>query len=361
MKNRVQALRDVFKEELDGYIVTNPVSLLYFTELLGAPDTLGATALLVPKEGESILHIYGVNYEWAKAEAKNCRVELVKRGEDLNKKITEQVKSQRLKKLGFDTMSFQAHRKLSKTLGNTATLAEKNEYVWNLRRVKDEEELKKIRKAAELTIVGMQAAFDTIKAGLKEIEVAAEIEHAMRTNGSYGFAFESSVASGPRSAYPHGGCGEHKIRKSELVVVDIGAKYKNYCADMTRTFAIGKPSEKQEKIYAAVAEAQEKAFRKIREGEKASNVDAVARRILEKAGYDAYFVHGLGHGIGMDVHELPTLNSVSKDVLKTGNVVTDEPGVYIVGFGGVRIEDTVVVKKGKAERLTEGLSILEKS
>jgi Xaa-Pro aminopeptidase len=358
LKSKIQALRDAFKEELDGYLVTNPVSLLYFTELLGAPDTLGATALLIPKEGESTLHIYGVNYEWAKAEAQNCLVELVKRGEDLNKKIIEQVKSRKLKKLGFDMMSFQAHRRLSEALGNAATLVEKGQYVSNLRRVKDEEELKKMRKAAELTMIGMQAACDTIKAGRKEIEVAAEIEYAMRNNGSYGFAFESSVASGPRSAYPHGGCGEHKIRKGELVIVDIGAKYRNYCADMTRTFIVGKPSEKQRKIYAAVAEAQEKAFRKIRIGEKASNVDAVARQILDEAGYGGYFVHGLGHGIGMEVHELPTLNSVSKDILKTGNVVTDEPGVYIVGFGGVRIEDTVVVKKGKAERLTEGLHIL---
>jgi len=360
LKTRIQALKDSFEKEFDGYIITNPVNLLYFTELLGAADSLGACVMLVPSESESILYIYGVNYEWAKAEAKNCKVELVKRGEDLVKKVVKQVRSQKLKKLGFDTMSLQMHQKFTKALKKTVKLEAKSEYVWNLRRVKDKNELKRMRKAAELTVEGMQAAYDTIKAGLREYEVAAEIEYAMRTHGSYGVAFDTIVASGPRSAYPHGGCGERKLKVGDVVVVDIGATYKNYSGDMTRTFVVGKPSTKQEKIYNIVKKAQEKAFQKIRDGALAAEVDAVARGIIRKARYGKYFVHGLGHGIGLEVHEQPTLNSTSKDILRAGNVVTDEPGIYIVGFGGFRIEDTVLVKKGGAERLTEGLYVLKK-
>ncbi len=360
MKARVQALRESFEKEFDGYLVTNAVNLLYFTELLGAPDTLGAAVMLIPRKGESTLHIYGVNYEWAKAEAKNCKVEQIKKGEDLTKKLTAQVRRLKLKRLAFDTLNVQAHRKFSKALGKIG-LEEKGEYIWNLRRVKDEDELRKMRKAAKLTEIGMKAAYDTIKAGLSEIQVAAEIEYAMRTHGSHGLAFETSVASGPRSAYPHGGCGEHRLGRGNVVVVDIGARYKNYCADMTRTFVVGKPSAKQAKIYAAVENAQEEAFQKVREGAKAADVDAVARKVLDKAGYGNCFVHGLGHGIGLEVHEQPNLSSASKDVLKSGNVVTDEPGVYIVGFGGFRVEDTVLVRKSKAERLTDGLRVLRKS
>ena len=353
-------MRNVFKREFDGYLVTNPVNLLYFTHLLGAPDTLGTAVMLIPKEGESTLHIHGVNYEWAKAEAKNCKVQQIKKGEDLAKKLSAQIKVLKLKRLAFDTMSVQAHHKFSKALGKIR-LEEKGEYVGNLRKVKDAEELRRMRKAAKLTEKGMKAAYDTIKTGLSEIQVAAEIEYAMRTNGSYGLAFETSVASGPRSAYPHGGCGDHKLRRGDVVVIDIGARFKNYCADMTRTFVVGKPSAKQQKIHRAVANAQEAAFQMIREGAKAVDVDAEARRVLEKADYGKFFVHGLGHGIGLEVHEQPNLSSASKDVLKPGNVVTDEPGVYIVGFGGFRIEDTVLVRKNKAERLTDGLRVLERS
>ncbi len=359
MRNRIEALKDSFGKEFDGYIVTNPVNLLYFTELLGAADSLGAAAMLIPSDGKSVLHIYGVNYEWARAEAKNCRVELVRRGEDLTKKLAEQIRSKKLKKLGFDAMSIQMHKTLSAALKKNSKLENKGELVWNLRRVKDEEELRRMRKAAELTVKGMQTAHETIKAGLREYEVAAEIEYAMRTRGSYGVAFETIAVSGPRSAYPHGGCGERKLRNGDIVVVDIGAVYKNYRGDMTRTFIVGKPSTKQKKIHVVVREAQEKAFQKIREGAKASEVDRVARRSIEKGGYGEYFVHGLGHGIGLEVHEQPTLNSTSKDVLKAGNVVTDEPGIYLVGFGGFRVEDTVVVRKDGAERLTAGLYVLK--
>ena len=353
LRNRIRALKSSFKKEVDGYIITNQVNMLYFT------DFLGAAAFLIPKEGDGTLYVFGVNYENAKADAKNCSVELVKRGEDLAKKILEQIQSRKLKTIGFDTMTFEMYQMFNKTLKNKVKLEPKSEYIWKLRKVKDDGELGKIRKAAEITVEGMQTAHDTIKPGLTEIKVAAEIEYTMRTRDSYGLAFDTIVASGPRSAYPHGGCGERKLRNGDLVVIDIGATYKCYRADMTRTFTVGRPSAKQEKIYSVVKSAQEKAFQKIYDGVRAAEIDSAARRIIKRAGYGNYFVHGLGHGVGLEVHEPPVLSSISKDVLKSGNVVTDEPGVYMAGFGGVRIEDTVMVEKDKSKRLTEGLYVLK--
>jgi Xaa-Pro aminopeptidase len=348
------------EEGIDGFVVADPVSLLYFTELVGAPETLGGGLLLIPSRGESTLYIHGVNYEWAKAEASNCQVDLVRKGENVIGRIADDVERLKIKKLGFDTMSYKIFQDFRKALRNTAALEQRSEYVWTLRRVKDEDELVKIRKAARLTVEGMETAYNTIKAGLREYEVAAEIEHTMRGGGSHGFAFETIVASGTCSAFPHGGCGEKKLVTGDLVVVDIGAKYRNYCADMTRTFTVGNPSAKQAKIFTVVRKAQEQAFRVMRAGAKAADVDAIARQIIEQAGYGEYFVHGLGHGIGLQVHEQPVLNSTSKDVLEAGNVATDEPGVYLVGFGGVRVEDSVAVTEAGAERLTEGLYFLKK-
>jgi Xaa-Pro dipeptidase len=176
----------------------------------------------------------------------------------------------------------------------------------------------------------------------------------MRKRGSYGTAFETIVASGPCSAFPHGGCSNREIREGDLVIVDLGATYKFYRSDMTRTLAAGKPSEKQKKLYQIVKTAQEKAFEIMKPNVKAKDVDAVARKIIEDAGYGEYFVHGIGHGVGLEVHEPPTLSPDSTETLAVGNVVTDEPGIYLVGYGGVRIEDTVLVQKNEAEKLTIG-------
>jgi Xaa-Pro aminopeptidase len=211
-----------------------------------------------------------------------------------------------------------------------------------------------LRKAAQLTSLGMKTAYEVLSPGMKEIEVAAEIEYAMRKHGSYGTAFDTAISSGSVSAFPHGGCSEREIRAGELVVVDFGAVYKFYRSDMTRTLLVGKPSEKQTNLHKIVMKAQEEAFTAIKAKAKASGVDAVARRIIEDAGYGEYFVHGLGHGVGLDIHEPPTLNSASKEKLQAGNVVTDEPGIYLPGYGGVRIEDTVLVVKNGAEKLTKG-------
>jgi len=347
LKNRIQALKNSLEtEKLDGFIVANETNILYFTGFLGA------VRLLAPKDGENILYVYGVNYEQAKETAKDCKVELMKRGEDADKRIADQIKNLQLKRIGFDTIDAPIYLKLAEALGSIKLEAQ-SKLVWELRKVKDEAELRYMRKAAELTDEGVKRAFGAIKPGLREYELAAEIEYAMRELGSGGTAFDTIVASGARSAFPHGGCTDRKIQEGDLVVLDVGAKYQHYRADLTRTIMVGKPSKKQAKIHEVVRVAQERAFQSIRAEVKACDADATARELIGKEGFSEYFVHGLGHGIGLDIHEPPALSPESKDVLMAGNVVTDEPGIYIVGFGGIRIEDTVLVRKDRAEKLTK--------
>jgi Xaa-Pro dipeptidase len=348
--NRIDSLKQAaFKKgKFDGFLIFNSANLIYLTGFSGA------SALLIPKDGESTVYVYNVNYEQAKAEGKAFRVELVKRNENLMAKIAKQASAFEIKRLVVDVLNIESWRALSKFLGGEKMLTVDSGFLRELRKVKDENEIELMRKAAELTSEGMRVAREVVATGVKEYEVAAEIEYAMRKQGSYGTAFETIVASGSCSAYPHGGCSEREIRKGDLVVVDVGATYKFYRSDMTRIFVVGKPSEKQKKLYQIVKTAQEKAFEAMKANVKAKDVDAAARKVIADAGYDEFFVHSLGHGVGLEVHEPPTLSPESKEVLAAGNVVTVEPGIYLVGYGGVRIEDTVLVQRNGAEKLTNG-------
>jgi Xaa-Pro aminopeptidase len=332
----------------DGYLICNNSNLFYF---LGFS---GASALLVPENGESTIYVYGVNYEQARAASKGFAVELVKRGEDLMSKIVQRANERGVKKLAFDTLGIESWHNLTKLTKGKITVKIKPDLVFKLRAVKDETEIELIRKACELTSEGMKTAYEVLSLGMRECEVAAEIEYAMRKRGSYGTSFDTAVSSGASSAFPHGGCSDRKICTGDLVVIDFGAIYKSYCSDMTRTLVAGKPSEKQLKLHEIVRKAQEMACAAIKPNAKTSDVDAVARRVIEQEGYGAYFVHGLGHGVGLDIHEPPILNPASNERLQAGNVITNEPGIYIPSYGGVRIEDTILVTKKGAEKLTKG-------
>jgi Xaa-Pro aminopeptidase len=353
--SRVEALRKLVfeKKGFDGFFVANEMNLLYLT---GVP---GAACLLIPKKGEGTVYVYGVNYEMVKAEAKGFRVEVVKRGENLVEKMAPQFKVSKIKKLAADGISYDTYRMIAKGLRGKAKVKVQSGLMFELRKVKEEQELELMRKAGNLTSLGMKVAYETVRPGLTEIEVAAEVEYAMRKKGGWGVAFETIVASGARSAYPHGGCESRKIRSGDVVVVDMGAMYEYYRSDITRTIVAGKPTEKQKKRYDVVKEAQEKAYQAIKPKAKGKDVDMVARKVIEAAGYGDLFNHGLGHGVGLEVHEAPVLGPTSKDRLGVGNVVTDEPGIYFVGYGGFRIEDTVLVQKGQGEKFTKAPYTLE--
>lgn len=348
--NRIDALKQITfeKNKFDGFLISNSANLLYFS---GFPGTV---SLLIPKDGESKLYVYSVNYEYAKANGKKFLTELVNIDENLMAKIARQTREWKIKKLAVDALNLESWHSLSKETRGQTKIKLRNNFVRKLREVKDEKEIEHMRKAGDLTSEGMKAAYEVLKPGMKEHEVAAEIEYAMRKRGSSGTAFETSVASGSNSAFPHGGCSDRQIREGNLVVIDLGATHQSYCSDMTRTLVAGKPSEKQKRIYKIVKTAQDKAFETIKPKVAAKEVDGAARKIIEAAGYGEFFVHGLGHGVGLEIHEPPTLNTVSKDIIEVGNAITNEPGIYIVGYGGVRIEDTVLVRNDGAEKLTTG-------
>jgi Xaa-Pro aminopeptidase len=348
--NRTDALKQSASKQGKpcNFIIFNSANLTYFTGFSGA------TALLIPEQGENVLYVSTVNYEQAKAEAKGFNIELIKRGENLMEKIVHQTKNQTDAKIAIDSLSIESYRALAKAIGGEEKLETANKIIQDLRKIKDPNEIQLIRQACKLANEGIKVAYETIKPGASELEVAAEVEYAMRKKGSSGTAFDTIIASGGNSAYPHGSCSNRIIQDGDLVVVDLGATVNFYRSDITRTITAGKPTQKQAKIYKT-----DIAFEAIKPEVLAKDVDAAARLAINQAGYDEYFVHNLGHGVGLEVHEAPILSPDSKDVLAAGNVVTVEPGIYIPGYGGVRIEDTVLVTKNGAKKLTSGPYTLE--
>jgi Xaa-Pro aminopeptidase len=224
--------------------------------------------------------------------------------------------------------------------------------VERLRAIKDATELATMREAANLISDVFRGILRKIRPGVTELDIAAEIEYSIKLKGSSGPSFETIVASGPRSAWAHARPGAKPLRKSELVVLDQGAILRGYCSDMTRTIFLGRAPGKVRRLYSAVLEAQEAAKMAILPGKKAGAVDAAARGILRHHGLARLFTHSTGHGLGLEVHEMPRLGRGEETLLEEGMVVTVEPGVYCEGFGGIRIEDDVVVTSGGALDLT---------
>jgi len=219
--------------------------------------------------------------------------------------------------------------------------------------VKDADELAAIRKAVAISDLGFVRILEHIRPGVRENDIAAELEYIMKKAGSEMVAFETIVASGARAALPHGIASNKKIAKGDLVTMDFGATYRGYVSDITRTVVVGKPTARQKQMYALVKRAQKAAVNSIKPGKKGVAVDKTARSIIERAGFGKQFGHGLGHGFGLYVHEGPALSTQSTDILRKGMVVTVEPGVYFPGWGGVRIEDDIVVTTHGAEVLNK--------
>ncbi len=346
MNTKIDKLKTLLPQDTANFAVFNPINITYFTGFTGA------SALLVPKDGESTLYVTSTNFEQAKHEVKNAHVELLKRGEHLLEKIAQAAKTSANAKLAVDSLNIEGYHALAKAVGDEKHLTAQNNLIRELRAVKTPEEILLIRKACKLADLGVNVASEVIQPGVSELEVAAEVEYAMRKAGSCGTAFDTIIASGTCSAFPHGTCTSRTIQDGDLVVVDLGATVGCYRSDITRTITAGKPSQKQLEIYKAVKTAQTSAFNAIKPGIAGKKVDAVAREALKLACFDQCFVHNLGHGVGLEVHEAPVLSPESKDILTKGNVVTVEPGIYVCGFGGVRIEDTVLVTETGAEKLT---------
>lgn len=344
--NKILKLKNALTQDESSVLILSNTNIVYYTGFGGA------IALLIPKDGENTLYVSAVNYEQAKTEVKNCRVELIKRGENLFEKVAKQANPQVNAKLSVDSINIENYKSLAKAVDGENKLQPASNVIRELRAIKTPEEIELIRQACKLADVGIQTASEILKSGITELEIAAEVEYAMRKHGSCGTAFETIIASGKNAAYPHGTCENRTIQNGDLIILDLGATVSNYRSDITRTFTAGKPSVRQQQIYDTVKAAQNLAFNLVKPNINAKDIDAAARQVISQAGFEDCFCHNVGHGVGLEVHEAPTLSPDSKDILAENMIITVEPGIYITGFGGVRIEDTVHITANGAEKLT---------
>jgi Xaa-Pro aminopeptidase len=258
--------------------------------------------------------------------------------------IKQLVLENNIKYLGIEEheMTFAEYEKYVSKLENVKVV-KLNQTVEKIRTIKDESEIELIAKAAEIADKAFEHILEYIKPGIREIDIALELEFFMRKQGATGLSFNTIAASGTRSSLPHGAASEKVIELGDFLTLDYGCVYKGYCSDMTRTLVVGKANDKQKEMYSAVLDAQEAALKAIKPGMNCFDLDKIARDIITERGYGDKFGHGLGHGVGRQVHESPRVSFKSNEVLEAGMIITDEPGIYIPGFGGVRIEDLVLV------------------
>jgi len=331
-------------EEVDALLITKIPNVKYFSGFQG-----DSSALLIGKNFRKLI-TDGRYTEQAIIQAKNFT--LVEQTEGLYKKIVDEIKISGCKKIGFEglIMTVAHHSYLKKELDDVEF---KSVELDTLRQVKDAAEIENIRKACKIADDAFTKILEVIKPGIREIDIAADLEYFMRKLGAETPSFTTIVASGWRGSLPHGTATDKKIRAGELVTMDFGAIYNGYCSDITRTICVGRASDEQKKIYNLVLDAQLYGLEIITAGKGGKEIDAAVRERLDNAGYGRFFVHGLGHGVGLEIHEEPRLSKLSKcEKLLPNMIITDEPGIYIENFGGVRIEDTVLVTSGKAQALT---------
>ena len=331
-------------QEIDALLVTKPANVNYFSGFRG-----DSTALLIGKNFRQLV-TDGRYIEQARRQTKNFA--LVEQTEGLYKKLVDVIKNSGCKKIGIEglVMTVAQHAYLVKEI---AGVEFKSVAVDSLRQVKDVSEVAQIQRACQIVDDAFEKILAVIKPSVREIDVAAELEYLMRRLGSEETAFTTIVASGQRGSLPHGVATDKKICVGELVTIDFGATWNGYRSDITRTICVGRASNEQRKIYNAVLDAQLYGLEIITAGKSGVEIDAAVRDRLTAAGYGKFFVHGLGHGVGLEIHEEPRLSKFSKcEKLLPNMIVTDEPGMYVENFGGVRIEDTVLVTSGTAQALT---------
>ncbi|BBI33062.1 peptidase M24 [Cohnella abietis] len=317
-------------------MVTNAVNRHYLTGFTGSSGVV-----LITKDKAALLTDFRYR-EQAPKQAQGFQI--VEHGSDVNATVAELLKQWGADVLLFEErdVTFAAYRALEQALSPVKLLTSEG-IVEKLRLIKDESEIAIIQEAADLADRAFDHILGFIKPGISEKAVALELEVFMRSQGATSSSFETIVASGERSALPHGIASDRIIGRDEFVKLDYGAYYKGYCSDITRTVVVGKPSDKHREIYEIVKEAQQYALDHLVPGMTGKEGDALTRDIITRYGYGEYFGHGTGHGLGMEIHEAPRLSVSGDTVLAPGMTVTVEPGIYLPGFGGVRIEDDIVI------------------
>lgn len=350
MEKRFQKFQAVLKEkDLDAYYVTDLYNIRYLSGFTGSTATLfitqNAAYVLTDFRYEQQVKNQCQGYEAVIAGGSASNTNPM----DFLKQVGESLPN---KRIGFEAekVSFSEYNRLKQAVPVEWVPAPG--LIEKLREVKDEEEIATIRKACQIADAAFDYILTYLKPGLSEIQVANALDFKMRELGASGVSFTTIVASGLRSAMPHGVASEKILEKGDLVTMDYGCYYKGYASDMTRTVALGDPGEKLKEIYSIVQEANRRVAEAVRPGITGAELDAKARDFIAEKGYGSKFGHSTGHAFGLEVHETPYVSFRSDQPFVVGNCITDEPGIYIEGLGGVRIEDDFLVVEGGSEILT---------
>ncbi|MCS7314034.1 MAG: Xaa-Pro peptidase family protein [Bryobacterales bacterium] len=333
--------------KLDALVVTAPPNIRYLCGFTGSHGLL-----VVPAAGEPVLYT-DPRYEIQAGEEARCTVKVTKKSL-IEAAARDMSRRRSWRRIGFEagSMRYADYAALRHALPSARSLEPQTDLVEKLRLVKSPAEVETIRRSMAIAAEAYRRVVGSLRPPVRETEVAAELDHQMRQLGAEKPAFETIVLFGERAALPHGKPGPRALSMGDLVLVDLGAVLDGYTSDMTRMAVAGKPTERLRRLYQLVLEAQRAALEQLRPGVAASAVDRAARRSLERHGLADCFVHSTGHGVGLEIHEAPRLGKREKVRLKAGMVVTIEPGIYVEGWGGLRVEDTVVVTSNGYDILT---------
>lgn len=345
-ETRIEGVRAEWKgKSIDALLVSSQDDIRYFSGFTGSE------ALLLITKGKSTLFVDSRYISQARGECK-CKGINVIESKNKIKEVSMRTRKLGLKRVGFEPQQLTvAQHETLKKMG-APDLIYAPDSLEKLRSSKDTGELRLLKKSAGISSKSFLEIVDEIKAGVKERDVAILLEFQIKKNGAEAAPFPFIVASGQRGAMPHGVASGKRMREGEFVIIDFGAVYQGYCSDETCTVIIGKPTKKQKRVYQTVKDAHDKAISVVRPGIKARKIDSAARGLIEKAGLGRYFRHGTGHGVGLAVHEEPRIAPGQEVVIEEGMVFTIEPGVYVPGWGGVRLEDMVRVTSQGCELLS---------
>lgn len=345
--SRLEKFREILGgQDLDGIIISTPENRRYLSGFSGSSGVLLIS-------GKQALIITDFRY-WEQVTREVKEFELSKQGPKLWESVADLIISLGWGKIGFEagSLTYQEYQTLGGLIPAGRQLASTEDLVERLRWVKEPAEVEVLAKAMVITDQAWRETLAVIKPGVKEREIALKFDYQLRLNGAEGSAFTTIVASGWRAALPHAAATDKKVEPGELVLIDGGALYQGYHGDLTRTVVLGKADSKQREIYQIVLEAQEEVLKVLKGGLTGKSVDGIARDLITGKGYGENFGHGLGHSVGLNIHERPRLSVTEEGMVPAGAVVTVEPGIYLPGWGGVRIEDLVAVEEDGVRNLT---------
>ena len=332
--------------EVDGLLLASRYSRHY-----GAEYDIAEGVAIVTKQG--CRYFTDSRYiESAQNNLKDFEVLEVNRTIGYSKRINDAIADFGVTTLGYEENYLTAAELMNYEKHLNAKLMPFNKPIYSFRGVKEEWELKLMRKAQAITDKAFAEVVTRIKPGMTELELQAELIYCMYKNGGTGLAFDPIVVSGPNTSQPHGVAGERVIQAGDFVTMDFGASYQGYCSDMTRTVAVGYATDEMKQVYDTVLKAQTAAIAATKAGIPGQSVDAVARKVIADAGYGEYFGHGYGHSLGLEIHENPGVNAGNTEPLPAGAVCSAEPGIYLPGKFGVRIEDVTIIKEDGCEDIT---------